>query len=91
MKLNLKVAYNDGSSEEVTVGPVSQVAFEREHNIGIGVLAKDQKMGHLYWLAWHASTKGQGSFDDWLRELDSVEDATAEKAAPFDEAPSDAG
>lgn len=91
MKLQVEVEYADGETETVLVGPTTQVAFEREHGCGIGTLATDQKISHMYWLAWHAATRGTKPFDEWLDQVVGVEDATAGAATPFPEAASDAG
>lgn len=88
MKILVEVDYADGRKETVNVGPVSQVAFEREHGCGIGVVATAQKISHVYWMAWHASTRGVGSFDEWLETVEGIDENSATDAAPFPEAPS---
>lgn len=91
MKLQVTVEYEDGNTQLVTVTPFTQVAFEREHGMSIAALATDQKITHMYWLAWHAATKGQGSFDEWLQNVAGVDGDSPGAAAPFPEAPSDGG
>lgn len=72
LKIDMTVVYEDGRTAKVTAGPVTQVAFEREHSVGIGVLAEEQKLSHLYWLAWHASRSGV-EFDAWLESITAVD------------------
>lgn len=92
MKLQVEVEYADGERETVLIGPVTQVAFEREHGCGIGILATDQRLTYMYWLAWHAVTRGTKPFDEWLDQIAGVENASkGEGVAPFDEAASDGG
>lgn len=72
LSINIKVNYLDGRSVDVKAGPVTQVAFEREHKVGIVAIATENKLSHVYWLAWHASRSGT-EFDAWLESLESVE------------------
>lgn len=72
MKMTMTVTYEDGRTADVVVAPVTQVAFEREHGCGIGVLGTDQKLSHAYWLAWHAS-RTTVTFDDWLGTVESID------------------
>lgn len=72
LKIDIAVVYADGRTAEAAVGPVTQVAFEREHGLGIGAIATDQKMSYIYWLAWHASRSGIG-FDPWLESIESID------------------
>ena len=72
LNITLTIHYADGRTIEVKVGPSTQVAFEREHNVGIVAIATEQKLSHVYWLGWHASKTGLG-FDEWLETLDSVD------------------
>jgi hypothetical protein len=74
--LNLRVTH-DGTTNEYSVGPKVQVAFEREWKIGMpAAFSENQKMEHLYWLAWKAQ-QASGAvvkpFDGWLEGVDSVE------------------
>lgn len=85
LKIKGTVHYEDGHSAEVTVGPVTQVAFEREHNCGIGVIAEDSRLSYVYWLAWHASRSGL-DFDAWLETVSEV-DLEAEEPTPTEPAP----
>ena len=71
--LNIRLTIKTGDSEKkVTAGPATQVAFEREHGVGIATIATEQKITHIYWLAWHAAKTG-ASFDDWLETIDAIE------------------
>lgn len=80
ISLNLRVTTSAGTSD-YTVGPKIQVAFEREFKVGLPkAFSADQKMEHLYWLAWkcaaeEARTGGPAvkPFDGWLDAVESVE------------------
>lgn len=85
LKISVTVHYTDGRTADVVVGPATQVAFEREHGVGLGVLAEDTRLTYVYWLAWHASRTGV-EFDTWLESLDSI-DFEVDGADPTQPAP----
>lgn len=76
ISLTLRVTH-DGDTNEYTVGPKVQVAFEREWKMGMPkALVQEQRMEHLYWLGWkaqHASGASVKPFDGWLEGVESVE------------------
>lgn len=80
ISLSLRVTTTNGISD-YQVGPKIQVAFEREFKVGLPkAFAADQKMEHLYWLAWKCAeveAKSGGPavkpFDGWLDTVESVE------------------
>jgi len=80
ISLSLRVT-TDKSTDNYTVGPKIQVAFEREFKVGLPkAFAADQKMEHLYWLAWKCASESAKSggpavkpFDGWLDTVESVE------------------
>lgn len=77
----------DGSSLEIDVTPRTVVAFERYFKVGLAnAFTNDQKMEHLYWLAWD-SERVAGNvvqvFDKWLETIVSVDMVV--DAAPLDE------
>ena len=76
ISLSLRVTHN-GETNEYAVGPKVQVAFEREWKTGMPkALTNDQRMEHLYWLAWKAQ-QASGAvvkpFDSWLEGVEAVE------------------
>lgn len=73
MKLRLKVEHTGGDTDEVTVRPRTQVAFERHFSKpGAPVRLDDGvSMEHLYWLAWHSENSGS-KFDTWLDTIEEV-------------------
>lgn len=80
--LNLRVTHN-GETNEYQAGPKVQVAFEREWKIGMPkAFSNDQRMEHLYWLAWKAQ-QASGAvvkpFDGWLEGVESVEIVEADR------------
>lgn len=88
IKINLTVVYADGRKVDVVAGPSVQVAFENHHNVGIAAIATEQKVSHIYWLAWKAS-KPSVEFDEWLDSLDSVEVEVEEPDPTQPAAPAD--
>jgi hypothetical protein len=84
--MRLEVVTDDGV-EQFPVTPKVQVEFERQFKTGIGkAFADEQKVEHIYWLAWkasHAAGRIVKPFDGWL---DGVLDVKViSDAAPLDE------
>lgn len=76
ISLSLRVTHS-GDTNEYVVGPKIQVQFEREWKVGMPkAFSSDQKVEHIYWLAWKA-TSGSGAvvkpFDSWIDGLEAVE------------------
>lgn len=67
----------DGETNEYTVGPKVQVAFEREWKTGLPkAFSTEQRMEHMYWIAWkaqHAAGVPVKPFDSWLDSVENVE------------------
>jgi hypothetical protein len=73
----IAVVKTDGTTTEYQITPRTVVAFERFFKVGLAAaFTNDQKMEHLYWLAWDAE-RIAGSvvplFDKWLETVVSVE------------------
>ncbi|HEY7821855.1 MAG TPA: hypothetical protein VIG24_03420 [Acidimicrobiia bacterium] len=67
----LRVITKNGE-DEVPVTPRVSVEFERQFQTGLGrALQNDQKLEHMYWIAWKASG-GKGTFDKFLDDLIDV-------------------
>jgi hypothetical protein len=63
--LTLRVVTSDGE-DEIGVSPRVIVEFERQFQTGIGrAFQQDQRVEHVYWMAWKAS-RSTKTFDDWL-------------------------
>lgn len=74
--LKLTIEKSDGDKSTYPVLPKTIVAFERKFATGIGIIKDQQKMEHIYWLAWDsARTVGDTNklFEDWLDEIAEVE------------------
>ncbi len=76
--LKIKVKTTDGQEGLYSLRPKTLVAFENKYNKGfIKLLSEDQKLEHIYFLAWSAmrdSGKVVKPFGDaFLETLDSVE------------------
>ena len=74
MTLRVTVA---GETNEYTVGPKVQVAFEREWKTGLPkAFSTEQRMEHMYWIAWKAQQAAGvvvKPFDGWLETVENVE------------------
>lgn len=72
----MKVTTADGADEH-PVTPKAAINFERHHKVGlVKALSQDQRMEHLYWLAWECtrlSGKVVKPFDAWLDDILNVE------------------
>jgi hypothetical protein len=76
ISLTLRVTTGDGGGE-YEVGPKVQVAFEREWKVGMPkAFQTEQRMEHMYWLAWKAQQSSGvvvKPFDGWLDTVEKVE------------------
>ena len=76
--LKIKVKTTDGDEGVYSLRPKTLVAFENKYNRGFAkLLTEDQKMEHIYFLAWSAM-KDSGKVvkpfgDSFLDTLESVE------------------
>jgi hypothetical protein len=77
---SITVTKTDGSVETYPVTPRVIVSFERHFKTGLGqAFANEQKLEHVYWLAWEAeraSGKLVKLFDEYLDTVASVEVTT---------------
>lgn len=76
--LKIKVKTNDGVEGIYSLRPKSIVAFEQKFNKGFAkLLSEDQKLEHVYFLAWSALKDSGKVVKPWgegfLDTLDSVE------------------
>lgn len=76
--LKIKVKTNDGVEGTYNLRPKSIVAFEQKFNKGFAkLLSEDQKLEHVYFLAWSALKDSGKVVKPWgegfLDTLDSVE------------------
>lgn len=83
----ITVVKADGTKAEYEITPRTVVAFERFFKVGLAAaFTNDQKMEHLYWLAWDAERVAGHVvplFDKWLETIISVD--MAADASPLDE------
>lgn len=64
------------SDDEIEVSPRVIVEFERQFQTGIGrAFQNDQRLEHIYWLAWKAS-KDTKPFEQWLDDVVDVQIVT---------------
>ena len=84
--LSLKIKTNDGVDSVFSLRPRTIVAFEQKFGKGLAKLfAEDQKMEHIYYLAWQ-SLKDNGrvvkpfgpEFLDTLMDVQMVSDPNSE-------------
>lgn len=84
--LSLKIKTNDGVDSVFTLRPRTIVAFEQKFGKGLAKLfAEDQKMEHIYFLAWQ-SLRDNGrvvkpfgpEFLDTLESVEMISDPNSE-------------
>lgn len=78
MKLNLQVAFEDGTTKEITCNAADLVAFEDKYSVSIAALGAETKLSHLLFLAWHSEKRTGGTkdeFEKWLETVASVGDS----------------
>ena len=87
--LSLKIKTNDGVDSVFSLRPRTIVAFEQKFGKGLAKLfAEDQKMEHIYYLAWQ-SLKDNGrvvkpfgpEFLDTLESVEMITDPNSESTA----------
>jgi hypothetical protein len=87
--LSLKIVTNDGVDSVFSLRPRTIVAFEQKFGKGLAKLfAEDQKMEHIYFLAWQ-SLKDNGrvvkpfgpEFLDTLESVEMISDPNSESTA----------
>lgn len=88
MSMKLEVV-TTGGRYPVNITPKVQVEFERHYGVGIAkAFSEDQKIEHIYFLAWkamHYAGLTASQFDQWLDDVLDVE-MTDGDAAPLDKA-----
>jgi hypothetical protein len=76
MKINLRVTYESGSSEEVVCSAIDLVKFESRFDLSVTRLEKEMKLTHLLFLA-HSSlfrqNKTKADFDAWVGTVSSID------------------
>jgi len=75
MKINLRVEFVSGESQEVSATAPDLVAFEDKFNLSVTKLESEMKFTHLVWLAWTALSRQKltsKEFDAWLADVASV-------------------
>lgn len=75
MKINLRVEYDNGTSEEVVCSASDLVKFEDKFQISVTRLEQELRLTHLLFLA-HSSLTRQGKvkhgFDEWIETVATV-------------------
>lgn len=87
----IRVIHLDDTSKNVTVLPVTHVAFEREFSMAFTEAFNTEtsmRLEHLMWIAWHAARTGV-AFDDWLETVKGLEIDEAEAVDPTNPAQPD--
>ena len=90
MKITLNVEQADGLKYQVTTNLFSIVALERRFKIRASELASGVAMEHLAFLAYEGAKQNSITvpinFDDYIRQLVSVDVVGEDAANPTDEA-----
>ena len=74
------VRTTDGETHKGVELPRHVVRFRR--HFGCEFLADEFNSEQLTWMAWQTITNGEGSFDDWLDQVETLE-LDVEDAAPL--------
>jgi len=75
MKINLNVELQDGTKTEVTCIAADLVKFEEKFNLSVAKLESEQKLTHLFFLAYAALSRQKKttlSFDDWMITVEAI-------------------
>jgi len=75
MKINLRIEFVSGESQEVSATAPDLVAFEDKFNLSVTKLESEMKFTHLVWLAWTSLNRQKlvvKEFDSWLADVASV-------------------
>lgn len=77
MKIELRVKYIDGKTEDVDAIFIDFISYERERKKSVVQFDKNLTLTDLAWLAWH-SVKRNGKTDlgfdpAWLATVETVE------------------
>ena len=90
MKITLQVEQQDGLKYQVTTNLFSIVALERKFKIRASDLASGVAMEHLAFLAFEGAKQNNVVvplvFDDYIKQLASVEVVSEDTANPTEEA-----
>jgi hypothetical protein len=91
MKITLQVEQTNGETYQVTTNLFSIVALERKYKIRASDLASGVAMEHLAFLAYEGAKQNSITvpinFDDYIKNLASVEVVSEDTANPTQEAP----
>ena len=72
---NMIVIMNDGKKLEIKIKPADIVKFERQFNVPVSQLQKEQKYEWLLYLAWlGAKRNGENDdYDTWIEKVDELD------------------
>jgi len=76
VKMNLRVTYASGKTEEVVASAADLVAFESQFSRSVAKFETEFRYTDICWLSWHSLNrrkKTTKSFDEWIGEIDSVD------------------
>lgn len=77
MKIELRVKYIDGKTDDVDAIFIDFIAFERDRKKSVVQFQTNLTLTDLAWLAWHSSkrnSKTELKFDpEWLATVEMVE------------------
>ncbi len=81
----LTVSYTNGDTKNATIKARDIIAFEREFGTGFAKAVKEERLEHMYWLAWFSLNRtGEDAriFDEFLDAVDEVDIAEVPLAPP---------
>lgn len=87
------VTYSDGRVVVASPKPADLVAFERQYQMAFTSIGETPNMEWLFYMAWaplHRTKQEPRAFDEFLADVEDVDQIKAQEPAPFDQAVSDA-
>lgn len=75
MKINLQITLENGDVKDITCNAADMVAFEEKFGVSVSAMAKEPRMSHSLYLAWHSQKRTKDtdlSFEKWLETIDAV-------------------
>jgi hypothetical protein len=75
MRINLNVELTDGTKTEVVCTAADLVKFEEKFNISVAKLEQEQKLTHLFFLAYASMSRQKKtalSFEEWMDTIETI-------------------
>jgi len=89
MRTPLVITYEDGRTEQVTVGTSDFLGFERKYELPSSEVVTSGRLEYIWWTTWHALKRTKGislDFESWVAEIESIseDDKTPSEFVPLE-------